>query len=517
MSKSNTTKPQTSFSMFKRSSGSSAQMKVGIGVDYGTSNSAAATFDGHKVSLVRLEPESMTMPSASYIDKAFVTTIGQAAIDQYISANQGRKVELSAEILGEGRTTTGHVDTESNLPTTANTNLVYGQSFSDGGLPGRLFRGVKRLLGSADKQRIMIFQRPFRLVALITPLLVAIQGSIEQVLPKTKECSDNQASSTEADNDLSKALLQADHACIGHPVNFEGHGEGHNQVALSCLSETYGYAGFKRQRFYPEPIAAAMSYLYTNPQTESEVVLTVDFGGGTLDLCILRQNNGAFDVEAIHGIALGGDKIDQVIYRKLLLPLLGKGERWHRKMDGYDVDTLFPFDDYEDLLINWPVSYMLNQNEYTSPVIDRMQQTDEAAFKFKRLYELITQNYSYQVFQAIRSFKETLSVEQSAVLDIPELDVAVAIERQEFEVMIGKLLHLFEEAVAVTLDKAKLNASDINLVLRTGGSSLIPAVKAILDEQFAGKVVEHDPFTSVAAGLAIADYFDYGKNLANTE
>ena len=48
-------------------------------------------------------------------------------------------------------------------------------------------------------------------------------------------------------------------------------------------------------------------------------------------------------------------------------------------------------------------------------------------------------------------------------------------------------------------------------MLRTGGSSLIPAVKDILDNQFAGKVVEHDPFTSVAAGLAIADYYQYAE------
>jgi hypothetical chaperone protein len=49
------------------------------------------------------------------------------------------------------------------------------------------------------------------------------------------------------------------------------------------------------------------------------------------------------------------------------------------------------------------------------------------------------------------------------------------------------------------------------LVLRTGGSSLIPAVKDILDNQFAAKVVEHDPFTSVARGLAIADYHQYAE------
>ena len=47
-------------------------------------------------------------------------------------------------------------------------------------------------------------------------------------------------------------------------------------------------------------------------------------------------------------------------------------------------------------------------------------------------------------------------------------------------------------------------------MLRPGGSSLIPAVKDILDNQFAGKVVKHDPFTSVAAGLAIADFYGYG-------
>ena len=83
-------------------------------------------------------------------------------------------------------------------------------------------------------------------------------------------------------------------------------------------------------------------------------------------------------------------------------------------------------------------------------------------------------------------------------------------ERWEFEVMISDLLFQLEQAIGVVLDKAGLQAEDIDLVLRTGGSSLIPAVKDILDNQFPGKVVEHDPFTSVAAGLAIADYYQYG-------
>jgi len=34
-------------------------------------------------------------------------------------------------------------------------------------------------------------------------------------------------------------------------------------------------------------------------------------------------------------------------------------------------------------------------------------------------------------------------------------------------------------------------------------------VRKLLEQRFTDKVVEHDPFTSVAAGLAIADYHGY--------
>ena len=203
-------------------------------------------------------------------------------------------------------------------------------------------------------------------------------------------------------------------------------------------------------------------------------------------------------------------KIDQTIFRELVFPLLGKGERWSRVVDGTEVDTLFPFGDFEDWLINWPVSYMLNQNKYTAPVMQRMVEVDQAAIKFRRLYDLIKQNYSYQVFEAIKAFKAELSTQESAILDIPEIDIEVILERWEFEIMISDQLFQLEQAISLILAKAELEPSDIDLVLRTGGSSLIPAVKDILDNQFPGKVVEHDPFTSVAAGLAIADYFNYG-------
>ena len=460
--------------------------RLGIGIDFGTSNSAAAVFDGQQLVLVKLaEPDSI-MPSANYIDKQFVSAVGQQAINDYISGNRGRKVELSAELLGEARTGTGGGESAMGGPGESDTNKVYGQAFNDASLPGRLFRGTKRLLGDTVNDRIAIFERAFRLVALVTPILVGIRQALERTV-----------------------VSSVGHACIGHPVNFEGSGAERNDIALQRLAESYGYAGINEQSFCPEPTAATISYLHNHPESNGELVLTVDFGGGTLDFSVLRRQSANFDVEATYGIALGGDKIDQTIFRQLIFPLLGRGERWKRMVDGSEVDTLFPFGEYEELLINWPISYMLNQNKYTAPVMQRMAQSDVAADKFKRLYDLIQQNYSYQVFEAIKTFKAELSVNESALLDIPEIDIQLEIERWEFEAMISPLLFEFEQAIAKILNKAGYCAEDIDLVLRTGGSSLIPAVKDILDNQFAGKVVEHDPFTSVAAGLAIADYHQY--------
>jgi len=469
--------------------------RFGIGVDYGTSNSAAAIYDGKRVHLVQLESRTTVMPSATYIDRDFQIVTGQAAIDCYIESNTGRTVELSAEVLGEGRTSTGQIG-DHGLPEEASTEKIYGQSFIDGGQKGRLFRGIKRLLGNSAAPRLMVFDRPFRLVALITPLLLRIRKSTADLF--TKPGLQNESTR---------------HACIGHPVNFEGSDTNRNRLALHLLSEAYGYAKFDEQTYYPEPIAAALSYLHDHPEAEQQTLLAVDFGGGTLDLCVLSRKDQEFSVLATHGVGLGGDHIDQLMFRKLLFPLLGKGERWRRAGEDREIETAFPFEDYEELLLNWAVSYMLNQNKYTTPLMQRIEYGDEAAVKFRRLYDLIKSNYSYLVFQTIKDLKATLSSRESAMLDIPELDIKLLVSRTEFEGFIEEVLEKFQRAITDLLQKTNLDQQDIQLVIRTGGSSLIPAVKRILDEMFPDKVIEHDPFTSVAAGLAIAEYKQLGNRL----
>ncbi|MEM1229986.1 MAG: Hsp70 family protein [Pseudomonadota bacterium] len=463
-----------------------AASRVGVGIDFGTTNSAAAVFDGERVRLIDLERDAAIMPSAMYIDRPLKTRTGAAAIEQYIADNTGRTVEMIPEVIGETSAFVEHGDSENPAPVETRTQKIYGQPIIDSGLQGRLFRGTKRLLGDPGVRRLMVFDHPFRLVALITPILLRMRRALLEDVPGV------------------------DYAHLGHPVNFEGRDDYRNQTALTRLGEAYRHAGISQQAFYPEPIAAGVSFLHANPAVAGEHLLTVDFGGGTLDFCVLRRQGDQFSVVSTYGIGLGGDHIDQRLFRELLFPLLGRGESWTRRGMDRQIETRFPFEEYEDALLNWAVTYTLNQNRFTTPVLECLENGGPAARKFRRLKDLIRQNMSYLVFQKIKSLKAALSQSEEAVLDLPELDIELTVARSEFERMIADLLAQFEAALEETLRRAGLTPGHIDIVLRTGGSSLIPAVRRLLDDRFPARVVEHDPFTSVATGLAIASF----RNLA---
>ncbi|MBT4492989.1 MAG: Hsp70 family protein [Gammaproteobacteria bacterium] len=458
-----------------------------MGLDFGTSNSAAAWYDGEGVHLIQLEDTDPIMPTATHLDRELATLTGEAAVQQYIEENRDRIVELTPEVIAKTSLLTGEAnpDDPHSEAETATAN-VYGQPWVDRGMPGRLFRGVKRLLGNPSIKRLLVFDHPFRLVALVTPILLRIRMTIEQVL-------------NEPFPDIH----------FGHPVLFEGHEAYRNELAFERLSEACSHAGIDRMTFYPEPVAATLSYRHDERSPDSGCVLTVDFGGGTLDLSVVQYSGSEFHVLSTTGTSLGGDHIDQLIFRKVLFPHFGKGENWSRVKDGRLIEGEFPFEEYEDKLLNWAVTYILNQNQYRSKIVDRINQGGEGAEKFERLQELITHNYSYLVFQAIKDAKAELSSREETMIDIPELDLSISFTRQSLEELMQDMLEQIQDIVAKVIQMAGLAEDDIDIVIRTGGSSQIVAVRRLLESRFPGRVTEHDPFTSVAAGLAIASYHGY--------
>ena len=131
---------------------------VGLGIDFGTSNSAVAWFDGNEVVLLELDGSNSIMPTALHLNRELSTTVGQSAVEKYIDENRDRIVELTPEIIAKSSMVTNTAES-SNPASQADISStdVYGQPWVDRGMPGRLFRGIKRLLGNASIKRLLVF------------------------------------------------------------------------------------------------------------------------------------------------------------------------------------------------------------------------------------------------------------------------------------------------------------------------------------------------------------------------
>lgn len=459
---------------------------IGVGVDFGTSNSTIAWFDGKTLRCVAVEGAGPILPTAIHLSRNYVGTTGMAAIERYVADNSARLVHLVPEIIGQAGGEIMDRSTDSTMSElTTSRNLVFGP-LMDHGLPGRLFLGLKRLLGNPQVDRLSVFDRPYRLVALLTPVLQRMRESLERELQAA--CG---------------------RAHVGRPVDFEGSDVMRNALAPRRLAEACEHAGFRQIEFYPEPVAATLSYLWQQPAGSSGTVLTVDFGGGTLDLCVLEYSNTRFRVLSTAGDAVGGDRIDQAIVRRMLFPLLGEGERWPRIVDGRLVESQFPFAEYAEGILNWATAYTLNQNRYKTRLTELVARGGPAAVKFERLKDLINYNYAYTLFNAVKRAKADLSMNERTCIDVPELNLSVPFTRHELNDVISPMMKRLGQLIQEVLNRARKTKGSVDLVVRTGGSSQMIAVRDLLEQEFPGKVTTHDPFTSVAGGLAIASYHDY--------
>jgi hypothetical chaperone protein len=470
-------------------------LPTGIGIDFGTSNSAAAWFDGERLTSVVLEGASTgnpsaILPTAIHLDRGYTALVGSPAIERYVEENRGRRVELVATVIGESASSVAGNNTAEDISALeTHRHVVYGPPV-DRTLPGRLFLGLKRLLGDMEIERLSVFDRHYRLVALLTPILQHMRDGLEAELGSP---------------------LPAIH--LGRPVNFEGRHQGHNELAELRLREALDHAGIALTAFQTEPEGATRSYLWRAQLSGSGIALTVDFGGGTLDLSLVRYRGSQIQVLATAGLSLGGDKIDQLIFERMLFPELGEGEHWVRPVEGREVDTIFPFSEFGNGLLAWQTTFLLNQNRTRTMVVDRLSRAGPGREKFQRLLDLISYNYSYNCFAAIRNAKVALSSVTRTAIDIPELNLRVPFSREQFDVLLVPVLNSLRQAIESVLAQANLPATAVDVVIRTGGTSEIVAVKALLGEMFPGKVVGHDPFTSVASGLAIAN-FQHGQGWA---
>jgi molecular chaperone DnaK (HSP70) len=209
-----------------------------------------------------------------------------------------------------------------------------------------------------------------------------------------------------------------------------------------------GMAGFQVLALLNEPTAAAMAYAARHPGDQQ--LLVFDWGGGTLDVTVLRSVGGVFLEQASKGLPTKGGLDFDTRLRKLLLDTIPDTSTWTAAQ--------------------------------------------------RRRFDL-----------DVELAKIQLSNEEFTVVQLPGGD-SRRVTRAMFEEAAGSLIEEARRPIAQCLADIGAGAGSIDSVVMVGGTSKIPAVRRFVAELLGcDPAVGIDPMTAVGEGAAIAAAVLTGK------
>jgi hypothetical chaperone protein len=287
---------------------------------------------------------------------------------------------------------------------------------------------------------------------------------------------------------------------VGRPVEYAG---GRPDPALARQRYDAMFAGFGAELYYVyEPLGAA--YTYATRLTEPATILVADFGGGTSDFSIVRVGPPGTARRCTPlghaGIGIAGDRFDYRIVDRLVLPILGKGGTYR----SFDKILEIPrgyFTDFAD----WS-RLALMRNRRTMEALHKLHRTATDPRAIGRMIAIIEHELGYPLYDAVGRLKRTLSTDDHARFEFAGAGVEIdaAVTRSDFESWIADDLARIEATVDRALSVAGVAERDIDRVFLTGGSSLIPAVRALFAARFGDAAIgSGGELTSIAQGLAL--------------
>ena len=288
---------------------------------------------------------------------------------------------------------------------------------------------------------------------------------------------------------------------VGRPVRFVGSSPDPT-LALKRYQTAFERVGFTDIVYVHEPVAAA--FYYARRLEEDATVLVADFGGGTSDFSIIRfeKKGGTLRSLALgqSGVGVAGDAFDYRIIDNLVSPVLGKGSSYR------DFDNILSVPSrYYATFARWDQLALMQASKDMRDIRGLVRKSLEPE-KLEKLIEVLDGNYGYRLYQSVSRLKEALSSEPRALFSFKAGGVSIEemVEREAFSGWIGQELAAIEGAVDEALDDAKLTAGQIDRVFLTGGSSFVPAVRAIFEQRFGpAKIASGAELESIATGLAL--------------
>jgi hypothetical chaperone protein len=437
-----------------------------IGMDFGTTNSGMAVYDGRDVSVLPLDPAGpnpRVCRTALYITNEQAVIIGREALDRYLEHNLGRPVKLQKVWVGELEVIADRVYYITDV-------FVFTDVLS----PGRLFLSIKTGLRDENYPGTVIGQFYYSLESLIALFLSVTRARAERLLGR----------------ELRQVVL-------GRPVHFATDAQ-HDRIAEARLLQAAFRAGYETVYLQPEPIAAALSYELTLDRPQN--VLVFDFGGGTLDITVMRLGEHPRRILATGGVPIAGDVFDAKLSRAKLPRHFGEGSYYGPRHKALTVPSWI-YDTFGD----WQSLLELQTSE-NRQLLREIAQTAQRKHQIEALIALAQSNYGLKLFDTVETAKRTLSDKRGTelYLDGPGFSVREFVTRGEFEGIIAAEIKTIERAVEETLASSGLRPEQIDSVIRTGGSALIPAFHEMLVRRFGPeKVHSIDAFSSVTAGLGV--------------
>ncbi|WP_397420344.1 Hsp70 family protein [Phenylobacterium sp.] len=292
-----------------------------------------------------------------------------------------------------------------------------------------------------------------------------------------------------------------DRVIVGRPVTFVG-GSPKESLALERYEIAFQRMGVREVLYAYEPVGAA--FFFARALKEDATVLVGDFGGGTSDFSIIRFERHGGEMRAIPlgraGVGVAGDAFDYRIIDSLVSPELGKGSSYE------SFGKVLPIPNrYYAAFARWDQLAMMRASRDMREIRKLVREAVEPE-KITRLVETLDENYGYRLYRAVSKLKETLSTEAMAEFRFEAGSIRIVrdVARAQFEGWIAPELAKIEVAVDQALADAGLPAGGIDRVFLTGGSSLVPAVRAIFHRRFeSGRIETGAELESIASGLAL--------------